>query len=196
MVDGDPIDLGPKILLGALHQSPCQIFQVFILGAVLGRDDEAELVTVTVRALEECLAVGAVTLGVIEFAGRALEGDAVALDVAEVETRRVEPVPGHLDDAGLDDDATDTKSGVAVSARQHAADARAATDAVAPESAPGFWASSAWPAANQRDGPEHALEIALGALAGTARADASKPRYDFVVVMRHGRSDRLASVCP
>src|SRR5205807_2126805 len=135
MVDGDPIDLGPKILLGALHQSARQIFQVFILGTVLGRDDEAELVTVTVRALEECLAIGAVTLSVIEFARHALSGDAVALDVAEVETRRVEPLPGHLDDAGLDHDATGTESGVAVSARQHAADARAATDAVAVESA-------------------------------------------------------------
>ena len=74
---------------------------------------------------------GAVTLGVIQFAGRALAGDAVALDVAEVETRRVEPLPDHLDDAGLDHDATGTESGVAVTARQHAADARATTEAVA-----------------------------------------------------------------
>jgi hypothetical protein len=173
VVGRDPIEPGPQIGLGAPHQSAGQ---VLVFRSVLRRHDEAELVAVAIRALEERLAVGTVMLGVVELARHALAGHAVTLNVADMETRRVEPLAGHLDDARLDHDAPGAEGGVAVAAGEHAASTGAAPDAVALETAPLSRAPAARPSTGKGDGAEHPLQVALPTRAGTARADAAEPR--------------------
>ena len=90
MIDGDPIQLGAEIALHLLHEIADDGLQVCQPFAVLGGHDEAELMRVMLGALEEGLAVGVIAGSVIEPTGIALARDAVALDVAQVRTRRAE----------------------------------------------------------------------------------------------------------
>ena len=50
VIDGDPIELGAEIRLHLLHQIAHEGLEVVVVGAVLGRDDEAELVPVVLRS--------------------------------------------------------------------------------------------------------------------------------------------------
>jgi hypothetical protein len=83
VVDGDPVQPGVEVLFHLPHQVADEGLQVRQSGAVLGRDDEAELVRVALAAVQEGAAVGLVAGGVIEPARQAVPGDAVALDVAQ-----------------------------------------------------------------------------------------------------------------
>ena len=74
-------------------------------GAVLGRDDEPELVRVLPGAVEEGRAIRLVVRGVIEMAGDALAGDAIAQDVLEVGAGGAEVAADDPGVARLDDDA-------------------------------------------------------------------------------------------
>src|SRR3546814_16749702 len=97
VVDRHPVEPGAEVLLHLPHQPAGEPLQLVVLGGVLGRDDEAELMAVALAALEERPAVGAIGLGVVERAGQSLAGDAVTLDVAEMELRRPPalPLPRH-----------------------------------------------------------------------------------------------------
>ena len=57
MVDRDPVELGPQVLLDLRHQPPDIRLEVGIVGAVFRRDDEAELVAVMGAALEQLRAL-------------------------------------------------------------------------------------------------------------------------------------------
>jgi hypothetical protein len=100
MFDRDPVEVGAEITLHLPHEIADERFEVIEL--VLGRDDEAELVAVLTTAIEERLPVRPVAGGIIEPAWRAMRGDPVALDVAQVRPGRAEIL--HADDPGLDDD--------------------------------------------------------------------------------------------
>ena len=60
VVDGNPIEPGAEILLDLAHQAADEALQLVILGAILGRDDEAELMPVAIRALEKGLPICAI----------------------------------------------------------------------------------------------------------------------------------------
>src|SRR3546814_14887488 len=68
----------------AAHQVPGGGAQVVQFGAVLGRDDEAEMVPVVGAALLESVEVGVVGLRPVGPARLAIAAGAVALDVAQV----------------------------------------------------------------------------------------------------------------
>lgn len=53
VIDGHPVEAGPQIPLHLLHDASDQRLQVVIFGAVLGRDDEPELVSVLLAAQKE-----------------------------------------------------------------------------------------------------------------------------------------------
>lgn len=116
VVDGDPIEPGANVLLGLRHQPPDIGFEVGIFGAVLGRDDEAELVAIADRLFEESLAIGCVGVRAIQLAGIALAGDAIALDVAQMRAGRAATLARQPHQPGLDDCAPAAKSGKAVTA--------------------------------------------------------------------------------
>ena len=104
MVGGDPVEPGREIVLHLPHEIADEGLEVAELGAVLGRDDEAELVAIAGAAFEERLAVGLVDRRVIEAARFSFPGDAVALDVAQVRPRRAEIAALEPNHPGLDDD--------------------------------------------------------------------------------------------
>ncbi len=84
VIDGDPIELGAEILLHLAHEVADERLEIGETGAVLGRDDEAELMRIALRALEKGLEIGVVGRRVVEPSRQTLSGDAVALDVAQV----------------------------------------------------------------------------------------------------------------
>lgn len=90
---------------------------------------------VAVGPFEEGGAVGTVELRVIEVARQPFAGDAIALQIAQMDARPSRAAAGHLDQPGLDHDAALPKGGVAVARREHAPDAGATADAVAVEDA-------------------------------------------------------------
>src|SRR5690606_10225335 len=98
---------------------------------IFGRDDEAELVAVALRTLQEGLAVRAVLLGAVKLARLPLPGHAAPLDIAQMRPSPVHPFAGQLDDAGLDDDAALAEGGVTVAIGEHTPDTCAAPDAAA-----------------------------------------------------------------
>lgn len=63
VIDRDPFELCTEVVLHLRHQAAHERPQVVVFGSVLGRDDEAELMAVACRALDERLAVGAILLG-------------------------------------------------------------------------------------------------------------------------------------
>ena len=95
VVDRHPVELRVEVLLHLPHQVADERLEVLEAAAVLRRDDEAELVRIALRAVEERVAVGLVAGGVVDLPRSAVAGDAVALDVAQVRLGRAE-VPGVL----------------------------------------------------------------------------------------------------
>jgi hypothetical protein len=134
MVDRNPIKLGVEILLHLPHQIAHERLEVAQAWAVLGRDDEAELVRVVLRALKEGAGIGIITMGVIEPSGLAGACGAVALDVAQMGACRADVarplarVPRPNNDAPA---AGRDQAGAGEDARRHAAPPRARQD-VAP----------------------------------------------------------------
>jgi len=184
VVDRDPIELGAEILLDPLHQATDERFEIVVLHAVLGGDDEAELVAAALAAREERLAVGPIQIRRIELARLPLARDAVALDVAQVRLRDLQTVAGQLDDARLDDDPPLPEGGVTVARGQHPADAGAAADAIAVERPTPRPCVSFGPC--QGDGAHDLLPIMRGpATAGAANL--SELGLELVV-SRHGRT--------
>jgi hypothetical protein len=104
VVNGDPIELGPEVLLHPSHQVPHEGLQILHTGTVLGRDDEPELVAVFLLAREEVASVRVVPVLVVELTWLAIPSDAVPEDVVLMRTGGAKvrrSVPG---DAGLHDD--------------------------------------------------------------------------------------------
>ncbi len=189
MVDGDPIEPGIEIGLHARHQPPRHALQIVIGGAVIGRDDEAELMPVAVAALQEGAAIGAIMRGIIELAGQPFAGDAIALQIAQMHLGGIEPAL-QLDHARFDDHAPTAESGVFVARGQHPPHAGAAADAGAGEAG----AARARQPARFRRAFEHRAEIAPLAFR-RRRADAAQLRFEFIVARHrhHHRQDIVSS---
>src|SRR3546814_16129455 len=102
VIDRDPVELRPEVLFDLCHQPPDIGFEVGIFGAVLGRDDESELVPVTGGTLEEIVAVAAVGFRAVQLARPTLACDAVARAISHIGSGRLPPLACAPDQARLD----------------------------------------------------------------------------------------------
>jgi hypothetical protein len=107
MVDGDPIEPRAEVARGLVHELAGEGPQARELAGIIGRDDEPEMMPVVLATLSEGSAVGLVSGGIEQFAGRPIAGHPVALEISDMgaqRTRRSHP-PDHL---RLDDSAAST----------------------------------------------------------------------------------------
>src|SRR5262249_15830724 len=88
MIDGDPVEVRPKIGFHLPHQIAGEAAKVAHLGAVFRRDDEAELMTVVAPTLDERLSVRVVLDGRIAAAFVAVARDAIAFEIAQMSIDR------------------------------------------------------------------------------------------------------------
>ena len=84
VIDRDPVELRPEVGFHLLHQIAGGLARVGQLHAVLGRDDEAELMAVLAAPLEESTAILHVALGRIDLALLAILRHAVPFEIAQV----------------------------------------------------------------------------------------------------------------
>jgi hypothetical protein len=82
MVDGNPIEFGPKIGLHLAHHISGKAPQISEAVAAFGRDDEPEGVTVLGAALDKGAAVGVIGVAPVKLTAPAIAGGAVPLEVA------------------------------------------------------------------------------------------------------------------
>src|SRR3546814_2397951 len=75
MIDRDPVELRPKILFHPRHQPAGQWLQILIVRAVLGADDEAELMAVVLGLFEPGVAVNLIAFGSIKLAAPAIRSE-------------------------------------------------------------------------------------------------------------------------
>ena len=180
MVDRDPIELRPQVLFHPFHQPPCERFQIVILIAVLGRDDEAELMAIASPAFAERLAVDSVRIAPVERAAFARARGPVALEIAQVCGGGRRALAGELDDACLDDDTATVQRRMTAAASEQPPDTRAAPDPRARER-PSRDAQGGRAAARKIGGGEDTAEIAPGALAALLTLT-PEARFKAVVV--------------
>ena len=136
VIDRHPIERRPQVLLDPGHEPPRQRLEVIIFHAVLGADDDAELLAVDLRRIQPGASVHCVAVGVVELPAPALARRAVTLDIAKMRLGALEALAAEFDGPGLDDDAAPSERGVAVARRQDAADPGTAPDPAAGERRP------------------------------------------------------------
>ncbi|MFN5616837.1 MAG: hypothetical protein ACK45V_14305, partial [Brevundimonas sp.] len=83
MIDRDPIEPGAEVGFHLAREVAREGAQVRQLGGVLGRDDEAEMVAVVLRARGETSVIGAVAVGIEHHGLLTVARDAVALEIRE-----------------------------------------------------------------------------------------------------------------
>ena len=105
VVDGHPVEPGVQIALHLGHEVADERLEVGKARSLISRDDEAELVGVLLRPVQEGAAIDVIAGRVVKAAGRALAGHPVADDVLEVRPRRAEVAGNDARVAGLDDHA-------------------------------------------------------------------------------------------
>jgi hypothetical protein len=105
VVDGDPIELRPKILFHLKHEPSGQRLQIRVLDRILDGDDEAELVAVAIASIEETRPLGVVLLGVIECTRLSFSRDAIALQISKVGLCATQSGWRQADQSRLNDDA-------------------------------------------------------------------------------------------
>ena len=93
VVHRHPVEPRSQVLLHLGHKVAGELAQVPDLFAVLGRDDEAELVAVFPPALHEGVSVRVVGVRAVEPAALAVAGDAVPLQVTDVGVSRLATAP-------------------------------------------------------------------------------------------------------
>ena len=103
MIRGDPVEAGAQIFLHLGHEAPGQRPEVGKLIAILGRQDEAELMSIAIGALEKGLAIRHIRIAPIESAGRPVAGHAVALDLAKMGPSGAKPLAGKPNQPRFDD---------------------------------------------------------------------------------------------
>ena len=84
VIDRNPVDARTEISFDAGHQLAGERAQVDHLGRVLGRYDEAEMVSIVLAPLGECRDVGGIAPRIEHASVRPVAGHAVALQIAEV----------------------------------------------------------------------------------------------------------------
>lgn len=107
VIGRNPIEPGPEVGFHLAREVAREGAQVRQLGGVLGRDDEAEMVPVVLRARGETSVIGAVAVGIEHHGLFTVARDAVALEIREVSIERRRPKGPALvaGDPRLDDDA-------------------------------------------------------------------------------------------
>jgi hypothetical protein len=104
VIDRDPVEFRPEVCFHLLHQIAGGLARVGQVRAILGRDDEAELMAIVASPLQESAAVLHVALGRIDLTLRAILGHAVPFEVTQVRDpppwRRRTAVRGRLRAAG------------------------------------------------------------------------------------------------
>jgi hypothetical protein len=103
MVHGHPIELRVEVALHLGEQVPDEGLEIRKPGALVGGDDEAELVRVLLGPFQKGAAIGVIPVGVVQPAGSAFARDAVANDVFDVRPRRAEVAGDNARVARLDD---------------------------------------------------------------------------------------------
>jgi hypothetical protein len=133
VVDRDPIELRAEVGFELAHQVAGMAGQVFDLGSVLRRDDEAELVAIVPAAIEKGVTIGTILGRRIEPAALAIARGAIALDAAQMSSGLAAFASG-ANGARLDDDAAATGLAMAPAVRQvaRADEGRAAPALYAP----------------------------------------------------------------
>jgi hypothetical protein len=104
VIDRDPIELGIEVAFHLLHEPAREVSKVPQLGGVLGCHDETELVAVILASVEELRSVRLVQARRIEPAALALQGHAIALQVAEMGIGRLAAAAAQLHHPRLDHD--------------------------------------------------------------------------------------------
>jgi hypothetical protein len=84
VIDRDPIKFRPEVGFHLLHQIAGGRSRIGQLRAILGRDDEAELMAIVASPLKEGTAILHVAPGRIDLALRAILGHAVPFEVTQV----------------------------------------------------------------------------------------------------------------
>jgi hypothetical protein len=176
VIDRDPLEFAAQIYLHLLHQTPGDFLELVILRAVVCRNDETELVAIAVGAIDKGLSIGPVARSVVQFAGRALAGHTIALDVAQVCACAVE-LAFEPDDARFDYNATGADS---KPASEHARCSRTPAMVFAGKLPLRF----CYATSRTRDALQDLLEIAPLGAAGLS-AYASELWFE-IVVTRHG----------
>ncbi|CAM5187914.1 hypothetical protein CDEN61S_01603 [Castellaniella denitrificans] len=102
VVDRHPIEAGAQVGLHAAHEVARVGAQVFQFRAVLGGEDEAEMVPVVGAAFLEGVEVGGIGLRPVGLARLAIAAHTVALDVAQVLGKRLRAGLALVDQQRLD----------------------------------------------------------------------------------------------
>ncbi len=103
MIGRHPFEPGSEIALDLRHEFPCVGLQVADLGAVFRRDDNLEVMSITLDPVREGFGVNLFPIPRIEMTGTAIGLDTVPLDVVEILPERGRLDSRMLDDAELDD---------------------------------------------------------------------------------------------
>jgi hypothetical protein len=90
MIGGDPVESGCQVLLHVPHEITHERLEVCHTAPVLRRDDEPELVRVTLLPLQEVAAGSHIMFPVVKLAGTTLTRDSVAQDVVLMRARSCE----------------------------------------------------------------------------------------------------------
>lgn len=105
MIDRDPIQTRPEIPLHLHHKLAGVGLEIIQARAVLGGDDESELMTVLDTAISESIAVGMVCPGVIDLTMSTVAIRAIPLEIPLVVLRRLACITLKYDHSGFDNDA-------------------------------------------------------------------------------------------
>jgi hypothetical protein len=175
MINRDPIELGPKVTFHLCHQPAREGLEVFILIAVFGRDDEAELVTILLPAFKKLFTVSDVLVGTVKLSRLTVASHPVALDVTKM-GGGIRALARELDDPRFDDAAPCLQPRQTVSASQYPSHACPASDPAAVETG----LSNAFVPARERNRRQYATEIFLAALR-SARSDFPKAGFELIV---------------
>ena len=103
VVYGHPVQLSLEIDCHAAHELAGEASEVFQFQPILGRDDEAELMPVTLSALLKRLKIRRVSLSPVGLPLLPIACNAVSLDVTQVLRHRIRAGTPKHDEAGLDD---------------------------------------------------------------------------------------------
>ena len=170
VIDRDPVELGAEILLDLRHQLADEGFEVRKFRAVLGRDDEAELVAIAGRPLEESWTVGDVDISAIECSRLALARHAITLDIPEVRPRRRHAFRPEPHQPRFHDGTAGADAAMAVAAGKEASHAPATPNAATVERALGRTARLARAGSGGGDLAKEPLALSLAGAPHPAKA--------------------------
>ncbi|KNC55874.1 hypothetical protein AMSG_11326 [Thecamonas trahens ATCC 50062] len=97
MIDRDPVECRAQIDFHLPHQPPGHGFEIGIFCTILGRDDKAELMPITIGPFKKRLAIRPILIGAVKLAGQTFSCNAVALDIAQMRPCTLHAFPGQPD---------------------------------------------------------------------------------------------------